>query len=86
MEDVLRGAGFDDVTTLIVHAPLRLSSAAECVRFERQSFGALQQMSAALPAADLKAAWEEIERELQTFQGATGFEAPAELVVGAGTR
>ena len=33
-----------------------------------------------------KAAWEEIERELQTFQGATGFEAPAELVVGAGTR
>ena len=37
-------AGFRDVTVEAVPAPLRLPSAAECVRFERESFGALHQM------------------------------------------
>src|SRR5207244_12942127 len=61
MEEMLRGAGFADVSIQVVRTPLRLESAAECVRFERASFGALQQMLAALPRADQNAAWEEIE-------------------------
>ncbi len=39
-------AGFRDVGVETVPAPLRLPSAAECVRFERESFGALHQMLA----------------------------------------
>ena len=55
-------------------------------RFERESFGALQQMLAALPAADQAATWDEIEQQLRAFEIRGGFEAPTELVVGAGTK
>ncbi|HZT42190.1 MAG TPA: class I SAM-dependent methyltransferase [Chthonomonadaceae bacterium] len=77
-------AGFTDVQTRKVFAPLRMESAKECVRFERESFGALQQMLSGLHDAEKEAAWEEIERELQKFEVADGFETPAELIVGVG--
>lgn len=86
MEETLRRAGFSDPVARVVRTPLRLASAAECVSFERESFGALQQMLAPLPAAEQDAAWEEIENELGVFQGDGGFEAGTELVVGAGTK
>jgi SAM-dependent methyltransferase len=86
MEDMLRDAGFTEVAAQAVKTPLRLASAAECVRFERESFGALKQMLAGLPAADHEAAWKEIEDELSAFESNAGFEAPAELIVGAATK
>ena len=86
MESMLKDAGFDDVQARIIQPPLKLKSAAECARFERESFGALGQMLAALPAAEQEAAWDEIEQELHVFEGKDGFEAPTELVVGAGTK
>ena len=58
---------------------------AECVRLERESFGALHQMLAGLSVAEREAAWAEIEDELREFEGADGFEGPCELLVGAGT-
>ncbi len=79
-------AGFRDVEVRVVPAPLRLASAAECVRFERESFGALHQMLAGLDEAGREEAWEEIEQELVRFEGADGFTGPCELVVAAGTR
>jgi SAM-dependent methyltransferase len=86
MEDMLRDAGFIEVTAQAVQTPLRLASATECVRFERESFGALQQMLATLPAAEQEAAWDEIEQELRTFESNAGFEAPSELMLGAATK
>jgi SAM-dependent methyltransferase len=86
MEGVLKDAGFNHVETLKVQPPLTLHSAAECARFERESFGALQQMLAALPAAEQAAAWDEIEQELRVFESGGRFEAPTELIVGAGTK
>jgi len=86
MEDALRRAGFTGVAAQVVHAPLRLASAAECVRFERESFGALQQMLSALPEGEQEATWKEIEQELRAFEGDAGFEAGTELVVGAGIK
>src|SRR4029450_9097786 len=41
LEEAYRTAGFRDIQTRRVAAPLHLPSAAECVRFERESFGAL---------------------------------------------
>jgi SAM-dependent methyltransferase len=79
-------AGFRDVRTRTIHSPLRLDCAAECVRFERESFGALHQMLAALGDAEREEAWDEIEAELGRFEGAEGFEAPAELIVAAGVK
>jgi ubiquinone/menaquinone biosynthesis C-methylase UbiE len=86
MESMLRQAGFREVETRIIATPLRLPSAAECVRFERESFGALSQMLAGLSREEQTAAWAEIERELGQFAGPGGFEAPSELVVGVGQR
>ena len=82
----LREAGFRDVEARVVTAPLRLPSAAECVRFERESFGALHQMLAGLDEAARQDAWSEIERELSRFEGPDGFVGECELVVAAGTR
>jgi ubiquinone/menaquinone biosynthesis C-methylase UbiE len=86
LEEAYRQAGFREVRTQIVPSPLRLSSAAECVRFERESFGALHQMLSGLPESERGAVWKEIEEELRQFEGAEGFEGPCEMVVGAGTK
>jgi SAM-dependent methyltransferase len=86
MAEILQQAGFRDIQTRTVRSPLRLASAAECVRFERESFGALQQMLVGLPESEREAAWDQIEQELRQFEGPAGFEAATELIVGAGRK
>ncbi len=86
LESALDEAGFTDVTVEAVVAPLRLASAAECVRFERESFGALHQMLGGVPADERAAVWDEIEVALRRFEGAGGFVGPCELLVASGTR
>jgi ubiquinone/menaquinone biosynthesis C-methylase UbiE len=78
-------AGFSEIDVRRVCAPVRLNSAAECVRFERESFGALHQMMASLGEAEREEAWSEIEQELSQFETRDGFEGPCELIVAAGT-
>lgn len=85
MAEALRTAGLIEVESRTVPAPVRLSSAAECVQFERQSFGALHQMLSGLDEPGRAAAWTEIEQELRAFEGPDGFVGPCELVVAAGT-
>jgi SAM-dependent methyltransferase len=86
LENVLREAGFRDVEARVVPAPLRLPSAAECLRFEKESFGALHQMLAGLDEAARAEAWDEIARALAAFEGPDGFVGPCELVVAAGVK
>jgi SAM-dependent methyltransferase len=86
LEQALVEAGFGDVSVQTVPAPLRLPSAAECTRFERESFGALHQMLAGLPAEQHPAVWDDIESALRRFETGTGFAGPCEMLVGAGTR
>ena len=86
LEDALQTAGFRDVESRVVSAPVRMTSAAECVRFERESFGALHQMMSSLSEAEREETWQEIERELKQFETADGFEGPCEMVVGAGVK
>lgn len=86
LADALSAAGFHDVQVETIPAPLRLGSAAECVRFEQESFGALHQMLAGLDEAGRDAAWAEIESELRRFEGPDGFEGPCELLVGVGVK
>jgi ubiquinone/menaquinone biosynthesis C-methylase UbiE len=68
LEEAYRQAGFHDIQTRIVPAPLHLSSAEECVRFERESFGALHQMLAGVSEAERALVWEEIANELRQFE------------------
>lgn len=83
--DLLEAAGYADVEVRRVEAPLRLASAAECARLERESFGALHQMMAGLSAAEREETWGEVEEALREFEGPGGFVGPCELLVGAGT-
>lgn len=83
--DVLTRAGFNNVQEKRVPAPLKMRSAAECLRFEKESFGALHTMLAGLDDVSKDAAWQEIESELAKFESAAGFEGPCELIVAAGS-
>lgn len=86
LERVLADAGFAEIETVVVPAPLTLASAAECVRFERESFGALHQMLAGLAESEREQVWAEVETELARFEGPNGFEGSCELLVAAATR
>lgn len=86
LEATLRQAGFGDVAVTAVPSPLRLASAADCVRFERESFGALHQMLANIEAAQREAVWTDIEAALARFDSPDGFVGPCELLVGWGTK
>ena len=86
LESTLTGAGFRDVTVDTLPAPLRLPAAADCVRFERDSFGALHQMLAALPESERDSVWDEIETALTQFETADGFVGPCELHVVSATK
>ena len=86
LEQELSTAGFVDVEVRAVDAPLRTTSAAECVRFERESFGALHQMLSGLDAPGKAAAWEEIEQSLRAFERDGAFEGPCQLLVAAASR
>jgi ubiquinone/menaquinone biosynthesis C-methylase UbiE len=82
----LEQAGFRDVEVRRVDSPVRLPSAAECVRFERESFGALHQMMGAMSESERDETWKEIEAALGKFETADGFVGPCEMLVGAGTK
>jgi hypothetical protein len=85
IEAAFEQAGFTGVEVRRVPAPLRMGSTAECLRFERESFGALHTMLAGLSESERQDVWSEIERELSQFETANGFEGPCELLVAAGT-
>lgn len=83
----LEQAGFREVVVRKVDSPVCLPTAAECVRFERESFGALHQMMANLDDSEREGTWEEIEQTLARFETPEhGFVGPCEMLVGSGTR
>ena len=86
IEKAFSQAGFKNVRSELVPSPLQLSSAKECVRFEKESFGALHQMMNSLPDPEKESVWEEIEKELQKFETETGFTGPCEMVVAVGEK
>lgn len=86
LEEAYLRAGFRDVETRVIASPLQLSSATECVRFERESFGALHQMLQGLSEAERDETWDEIEQELRQFEGPDGFSGPCEMIVGVGVK
>jgi SAM-dependent methyltransferase len=79
-------AGLVDVTVTTLPSPVRLSSAAECVLFEQESFGALHQMLSGVSQEARDGAWREIAEALGQFEGPDGFVGPCEMLVVSGTR
>lgn len=85
LEAAFAKAGLRDIEVRKVPSPVKLPNAAECVRFERESFGALHQMMVALSEAERAQAWRAIEEALREFETSQGFVGPCEMLVGAGT-
>jgi SAM-dependent methyltransferase len=85
LEAAFAKAGLRDIEVRRVPSPVRLASAAECVRFERESFGALHQMMVGLDEAERARTWDAIEEALRQFEGSEGFVGPCEMLVGAGS-
>jgi SAM-dependent methyltransferase len=86
LEAAYESAGFEDVHVRPLDAPVRFPTAAECVRFERESFGALHAMLANVTPAEQDQAWHEIETELRQFESRDGFEGPCQLLIGSARR
>ena len=86
IEKAFSQAGFKNVKSELVDSPLLLPSAKECVRFEKESFGALHQMMSSLSDLEKVSVWEEIERELQKFESENRFVGPCEMVVAVGEK
>jgi ubiquinone/menaquinone biosynthesis C-methylase UbiE len=86
LAQVLESAGFRSPVVEAIDCPVVLPSAAECVRFERESFGALHQMMSGLSEDERAETWQEIETELRRFESAGGFTGPCQMLVGAATK
>jgi SAM-dependent methyltransferase len=87
IEAALTLAGFREVRAERVAAPLRMQSAEDCLRFEKESFGALHQMLSSLAPSEREAAWSEVGDALRGFEhGTDGFVGPCELVIAVGTK
>lgn len=86
LDDAFKQAGFINVKSQVVSAPVLMPTAKDCVRFEYESFAALHQMLGGLSDDEKAAAWQEIEDELSKFENINGFSGPCELVVGVGQK
>ncbi len=86
LDNAFKKAGFINIKTEVVNAPVIMPSAKDCVRFEYESFAALHQMLGGLSENEKEAAWEEIQFELEKFENENGFSGPCELVVGVGQK
>ncbi len=86
IEKAFSQAGFNNVRSERVESPLQLATAKDCVRFEKESFGALHQMMNSLSDAEKESVWKEIEMELEKFESEKGFEGPCEMVVAVGEK
>ena len=84
LEAAFAKAGLRDIEVRRVPSPVKLATAAECVRFERESFGALHQMMVSLSDAEKAETWKDIEKALSEFESADGFVGPCEMLVGVG--
>ena len=86
IEKAFSDAGFINVRSELVDSPLYLSSAAECVQFEKESFGALHQMLSSLSDTEKESVWLEIENELKSFESDNRFIGPCEMIVAMGEK
>jgi len=86
IEKAFTQAGFINVRSVLVDSPLLLPSAEVCIKFEKESFGALHQMMSGLTDAEKESVWKEIEQELKNLKQNNGFAGPCEMIVAIGEK
>lgn len=86
LEEKFRAAGFQNITTRIISAPIKLDSATDMRNFLEEAAGFYRMILSKLDAAEQQVAWDEIEDCLKKFETADGFVSPAELIMAVGTK
>lgn len=84
LEALLRTAGFLEVFIQVVPLRRRFASVAEAVRGMQSPI--LEQLTAKLSDTEREQVRVEVEQEFNRFQGPTGVEFPAELLIAVGTK
>ncbi|WP_276374202.1 class I SAM-dependent methyltransferase [Chryseolinea sp. H1M3-3] len=86
IQDAFEEAGFNNIKTKLISAPVIMSSAKECVQFEKESFGALHQMLSSLSESAKNSVWNEIEEALSAFEVGGSFVGPCEMIIAVGEK
>lgn len=86
LERLLVDSGFANVEQRTMGLTLRMPSAAHALAMMQEAFGAYRAVVGDQPEAVQVSAWAEVAETLRTFETATGFVAPAEVLVAAGMK
>ena len=84
--ELFTAAGFEEVATTRIDAPLRLPSVKAYLDLVRSSASPIQQILGGLDEGAAHAAWAEIEQRLSVFNTPSGWEGPNELLLTAGRK
>jgi SAM-dependent methyltransferase len=79
-------SGFVNIEQRIMPVVLRMSSAEQALVLMQEAVGVLRAIVSDRPEAVRVAAWAEVAETLKTFETATGFVGPAEVLVAAGVK
>ena len=86
IERLFADTGFVGVEQRTMALALRMPSAAQALAIMQEAFGAYRAVVSDRPEAVRVAAWAEVAETLRTFETATGFVAPTEVLVAAGVK
>src|SRR5436309_2757730 len=68
MDDLFREAGFDEIATTRIAAPVNLPAVSDYMKFIRTSAGPIVQIVKRLDAAKAEAAWADMEQALSRYE------------------
>lgn len=86
LERLLADSGFVGIEQRTLAVTFRMPSAADALTMMQEAFGAYRAVVSDCPEATRAAAWTEVADTLSTFESATGFVAPAEVLVAGGQK
>lgn len=86
LEQLFNDSGFRNYEQLILSIPLRMPSAQDALEMIQEAFGAYRAVIKDCTEDVKKSAWAEVAEVLKSYETPEGFEAPAEVIVGAGTK
>jgi SAM-dependent methyltransferase len=86
LEGLLRDSGLVQIQTKLVTASLNLPSASHALAMMQEAFGAYRAVVADLSDAEKSKAWNEVYECHKQFEGADGFGAQFEFIIGAGAK
>lgn len=86
IDELFRAAGFREVATTVLDAPVRLPSVGPYLAFVRDSATPIRAILGRLDPATAEAAWTEMEQRLGEFTTPDGWVGPNELLLSVGRR